>query len=498
MSRPPSTPSELSSTSVVKPKILLVDDEAELLVVLARALSKEGYDVGTYGSATAALDCLRAEANAVRAVIADVHMPELSGMALLEEIRESWPTIPVVLMTGESAASTAVEALRKGAYDYLLKPFDLQQDLFPVARRAVEYCLLQRRNRYLEHQLDQSVPTDHIVGESEGILGVLSLLPSIGRTDATVLLLGESGTGKELVARAIHAHSPRCRKPFVAINCASFTESLLESELFGHVRGAFTGAVRAHRGLFEQASQGTLFLDEIAELSPAIQARFLRVLEEGQVRPVGSDEARPVDVRIIAATHRDLKALAKEGVFRQDLFFRINVIPLPLPPLRERKDDIPLLARHFVEEHAVRLGTAAKSIDDRALAALAAYDWPGNVRELENVIERALVMSTADTIELGDLPRSLPPPARPAVAASDDPLLGYAEAKEAFELTYLSQVLATANGNLAAAARLAKTDRSNFRRLLKRAGLDARSPADRAPKLGDDAPSSRSRGKPNG
>ena len=467
----PNRSEPLGASSAPEPaRIVVVDDEVLLLNALDRSLGREGYAVETYRSAEEAMPALRSHASDVNVVLADLRMPGMDGLEFLAVVRESWPELPVVLMSGQATVGSAIAALRSGAYDYLLKPFDAEEQLFPVIRRATEHSRLARRNCELERRLNLSEPFEHMIGHCAAMRTVFELVRSVAPSGATVLVLGETGTGKELVARALHARSPRSARPFVAINCAAFTESLLESELFGHVRGAYTGAVETRRGLFEQASGGTLFLDEIAELSPATQARLLRVLDNGKVRPLGGEAPKDVDVRVIAATHRDLAALVANGAFRQDLYFRINVVSIALPPLRERIDDVPLLVRHFLDEHAARTETCARALDGAALAALCARSWPGNVRELKNVVERALTLARGDTLQLSDLSVAalLPEPVHPLAPPG---IAGFAKAKAGFEQAYLEQVLERAEGNISEAARLAEMDRSQLRRILRRSGL---------------------------
>jgi DNA-binding NtrC family response regulator len=471
MSRPPSPEPTGLAAERATARIMVVDDDEALLRVLARSLSRGDWEVVTYQSAERAIEALRASASDVSAMLVDLWMPGLDGIELLTEVRGCWPELPVVLMTGDATVDSAIQALRKGAYDYLRKPFDVDAQLLPVIRRAVERCQLVRRNSDLERRLDLDERFQQLVGKSKVMRDLFALVRSVALSDASVLVLGETGTGKELVARAIHASGPRSAHPFVAINCGAFTETLLESELFGHVRGAYTGAVRSRRGLFEQATGGTLFLDEIGELSATSQARFLRVLDDGEVRPVGSESARPVDVRVIAATNRDLPALVAQGSFRQDLYYRINIVSLTLPPLRDRREDIPLLVRRFIDEHAARNGIAPRAIEGAALAMLSAYGWPGNVRELKGVVERALALSTGDSLQIADLSAiwtGPPPPPEP-----QGPVPTFAEAKAEFERHYLERVLAQADGSVTAAARMAGVDRSQLRRLLRRANLEA-------------------------
>jgi len=377
------------------------------------------------------------------------------------------------VVTGASDLASAIGAMRAGAYDYLVKPVDPETTLLPSVRRALERKQLITQNAQLRRQLGALDRSDGIVGDSPALRDVLAMITAVAATDATVLVTGETGTGKELVARSVHQHSRRSGRAFVAINCGALTESVLESELFGHARGAFTGAVGARRGLFEEASGGTLFLDEVGELTPATQVRLLRALQEGQVRPVGANKSVVVDTRIVAATNRDLIAEVERGQFRQDLYYRLDVMRIELPPLRARPQDVPALAQHFLRKRSERLGKVVKFIDEAVLAKLAEHPWPGNVRELENAIDRAIVLAKGDTIGVELLPSILRAAPQSQDAAHDPRYaLPLAEARAAFEEDYLRNVLERAGGNTAQAARLAGVDRSNFRRLRKRIGDD--------------------------
>jgi two-component system response regulator HydG len=425
------------------------------------------------------LDALSDNADEVDLVISDINMPTMSGLELLSSIRDNWPDLLVVLLTAEGEVSTAVDAMRRGAYDYITKPFDPIETLMPAVRRAIERRRLVARNQFLQRQLDVSALNPDIIGESKPIRDILSIVAAAAPTDATVLVLGESGTGKELVARAIHSQSKRAAKPFIAINCGALGETVLESELFGHVKGAFTGALSARKGLFEEASGGTLFLDEVGELTLATQVRLLRVLQEGTLRPVGSNETRKVDVRVVAATNRDLTQEVENGTFRQDLFYRLDVLSILVPPLRQRPSDITLLLHHFVRKHSARFGKKISHVTPDAIERLAGHRWPGNVRELENAVERAIVLATGDTLTVDVLPPALRAPGR-APAQPEDPrfLTPLQEAKSSFEQEYLEKVLERANGKVADAARFAGIDPSNFRRLLKRSGPGQGKPQD--------------------
>ena len=451
--------------------LLVVDDDPLPLGVLRATLNAQRFHTLTAQSGAAALALLDQHASEIDCVLTDLYMPGVSGMDLLMYVRERWPEISVIVLTGHADVQTAVTAIRAGAYDYLVKPVDTVEALPTVLRRAIEHHRLLTRNRYLEQRLDAAERFGGLVGNCRSMRQVYSSVSHVAVTDATVLVLGESGTGKELVARSIHEQSARAGRSFVAINCGALTETLLESELFGHERGAFTGAVARRHGLFEEASGGTLFLDEVGELSAATQVRLLRVLQERHVRPVGSNRSIPVDVRVVAATNRNLEEEVAARRFREDLFYRLNVVAIELPPLRARGDDVLLLAHHFLEKHAARHHKKIAVIAPRALEALVAHDWPGNVRELENAIERAVVLNGSESITLDALPALLRTPSSPTARASGATELPLVEARARFERRYLTEILDAAQGSLTAAAKQAGMDRSNFRRLLKRHGI---------------------------
>lgn len=450
--------------------VFAVDDDPSTLRVVERMLSREGFECKTFESAEAVLQALASESSDVDLILSDINMENMTGLDLLAAVRETWPDIVMVMLTAEGDIGTAVEAMRRGAYDYLTKPFDPVDTLLPAVKRAIERGRLISRNRFLQRQLDVQALNTEIVGESHAIRDLLSLVTAAAPTDATVLILGESGTGKELVARAVHGQSRRAGKAFVAINCGALSETVLESELFGHAKGAFTGAVAARKGLFEEASGGTLFLDEVGELTMATQVRLLRVLQEGTVRAVGSNDSRQIDVRVIAATNRDLAQEVQDGKFRADLFYRLDVVALQVPPLRERPTDIPLLLHHFIRKHSTRFGRTINAVAPEALERLCAHRWPGNVRELENAVERGIALATSETLGLESLPPALRTPIRVPVGHADDErlLMPLAQAKAAFEQEYLEKALERANGKVSEAARFAGLDPSNLRRLLKR------------------------------
>ena len=466
--------------SDVKPtRVLVVDDEPTLLRAIESLLARKGHEVVALDSPIAATQRLAKEDFDV--ALLDIKMPDLSGLELLSAVKHRRPEVEVVMMTGHATVETALQAVRAGAYDYLTKPFEDVEHVARVVAKAAERKMLFDRNRQLETQLRERVGAagDGLVGNSAPIREVTRMIEAVAYSATTVLITGESGTGKELVARALHSRSPRKAQPFVALNCGALTETLLESELFGHVKGAFTGAQRDQRGLFDAADGGTIFLDEIGDIPLATQVRLLRVLQEGEIKRVGSADAIKVDVRVIAATHRDLPKLVKAGRFREDLFYRLNVINIQLPALRERVEDVPLLAHHFLRRYADRLGKKVRTLSPEAIELLCGYRWPGNVRELENAVERAVVLCRGDAVTPPDLPPAVTgrtaPLVRDAPAAGDDAAwlsMSYAAAKEQalrrFEKTYVEALMKACDSNISAAARKAGMDRSNFKRVLRK------------------------------
>jgi DNA-binding NtrC family response regulator len=427
-------------------------------------------------------------------------MPGVSGLDVLREVKSIRADVECVMMTAHSRVEDAVTAVRIGAYDFLTKPFPSFDAVAISVSKAAERRRLIARARRLEEELERGGASGlgEMVGTSGAMRGVYRLVEGVASSSSTILVLGESGTGKELIARAIHRKSPREGRAFVAVNCSSIPDQLIESELFGHTKGAFTSAVAARAGLFELADKGTLFLDEVGDLSLAAQVKLLRALQEGEIKRVGSNETRVVDVRVIAATNVDLKEKIAAGRFREDLYYRLNVIALALPPLRERREDIPLLAQHFVKKYARAAGKEVLRISPEVLSALTTYAWPGNVRQLENAIERSVVLARTDEIALSDLPEGIAPEApRPRAAetpaalpsaggddseaaleriAAELAALPYPEAKKRllrdFDRLYAAQLLGRAGGNVSEAARLAGLDRSNFRRVVRRHGSD--------------------------
>src|SRR6266852_3955723 len=390
-------------------RVLIVDDETSILMLLKEALTAWGYQVATAGTATDALAVVRTQV--FDAAITDIRMPDMSGLELLKQLKAHDESIEVVIMTGYPTIASAVEALKEGAYDYLSKPLILDE-LKHLMQRLMERRFLRGEVHTLRARLGEELTVNELIGASAPMQRVKDVIGKVAVTDSPVLIEGESGTGKELVAAAIHRLSIRAKGPFLPVNCSAIPPDLLESEFFGHVRGAFSGAVADALGLFRSANEGTIFLDEIAELSPGLQVKLLRVLQEMQVRPVGSTKTHLVDVRVIAATNRDLDRSIADGRFRQDLYYRLNVVRVSLPPLRARREDIPALVNHFLRRFSRRFRREIRGIAPEALVALQAYDFPGNVRELENLIERAYAMGARDHISLTDLP-SLTLSARP-------------------------------------------------------------------------------------
>ena len=436
-------------------RLLIVDDDADLLKLLSMRLEAAGYEVTAVASAEAALAKLDVQRPAL--VLSDVQLPGMDGLALFNVIRERHPALPVILLTAHGTIPDAVAATAQGVYTYLTKPFDGRALLDTIAQ-ALTLTAVHR-----DDSADQAW-RESIVSRSNVMAEVLAEARLVAASQAPVLIRGESGSGKELLARAIHAASPRAHRPFVAVNCGAIPEPLLESELFGHVKGAFTGALANHRGLFQAADGGTLLLDEIGDMPMPLQVKLLRVLQEHQVRPVGASASVPIDVRILSATHRDLEAALAEGQFREDLYYRLNVVSLTLPSLDVRREDIPLLAQHFLQKLATKYDKRLNGFAPEALKALTMAAWPGNVRQLHNVVEQVSALATSPLIPLSLVQRALRSPSIE--------VLPYAEARQRFEREYLVGLLKLTDGNVADAARLADRNRTEFYRLLQRNGLD--------------------------
>jgi len=441
-------------------RILVVDDDRSSRDLLGRILASEGHRVTALEDGKEAIAVLD-RGDPPDLVVSDIRMAEVDGLQVIDAYRRRAPDTPVILVTAFGNVDGALEAIRRGAADYISKPYDVDAIKVVVAR-SLKQRELALENRHLRHGLREKYRLENVVGRSEGMLHVYKTAARVASTDATVLIQGESGTGKELVARAIHASSPRSEGPFVAVDCGAIAEGVLESELFGHARGAFTGAQATRRGLFEEADHGTLFLDEIGDVGPGLQARLLRALQEGTVRPVGTNEPVAVDVRVVAATNRDLEQAVKDGAFRADLYYRLDVVSIRIPPLRERREDVPLLAEHFAHKHGRAEGA---TLSPAARDLLVAYDWPGNVRELENVIARALAMNPSGVILPEDLPEAVrgaarAQPAPAGLAAGDRPTLADLERR------YAAQVLKETGGNKTRAAEVLGIDRKTLYRLL--------------------------------
>jgi DNA-binding NtrC family response regulator len=444
-------------------KVLVVDDEPSILRLLNEALTQWGYQVTTAANAGEAIEALRT--GLFDAAITDIRMPDMSGLELLREIKKHDDAIEVLVMTGYPTIASAVEALKEGAYDYLSKPLILDE-LRHLMARVTERRFLKGEVHSLRARLGEELAVNELVGNSPPMQRVKDIIAKVAATDSPVLIEGDSGTGKELVAAAIHRLSARAKGPFIPVNCSAIPEDLLESEFFGHVRGAFSGAVSDALGLFRGAHDGTIFLDEIAELSPALQVKLLRVLQEMQVRPVGSTKAYPVDVRVIAATNRDIEKAIADSRFRQDLYYRLNVVRISLSPLRARRDDVPALVNHFLRRFNRRFRRDVRGIAPDALAALSAYDFPGNVRELENLIERAFAMGAREQITLADLP-SLAKPAGVAPGAATGAIPQLADVEKELIL----RALAYYTDDKEAAARALGISRRTIYRRLKEYGM---------------------------
>lgn len=444
--------------------ILAVDDDVIACQLLQEVLQKEGYRVSM---ATSGQDAIRlAEEVPFDLAILDIRMPDISGIEVLTALKRLNAQMPVLMTTAYSSMQTAIEATRQGAYDYLSKPCKIEE-LTLTVKRALEQTRLLRENQYFRQELREKYKFENIVGTTPAMLEIYKTVARLVDSKTTVLIQGESGTGKELIARALHFNGVRAERPFIAVDCASLTESLLESELFGHVRGAFTGAVATKKGLFEQADGGTIFLDEIAEVSPALQAKLLRVLQQHEIRRVGGTEFIPLDVRVVAATNQDLETLVKAGRFRDDLFYRLNVVTLHLPPLRERQDDLPLLANYFLRKYSEANDKLITHITPEALHMLCSYDWPGNVRELEHTIERAVTLTMNNCLLPEDLPPKLQQPTAPTAPPPAQPWLSLDE----MEKQHMQAVLQATQGNKQKAAQILGINRRSLYRMAKRHGL---------------------------
>jgi two-component system response regulator HydG len=449
--------------SVPKPKLMVIDDLDSARAMMRRTLARS-YEVYDFASVAEALPAVeRAEFDAI---VTDLRMPGIDGLEGLKRFRAKVPDVPVILVTAFATVETAIEAMKAGAFDYLKKPYE-PEELELVVARAAEHARLRRDNARLREQLTGPRGAHGVIGQSQAIRDVTSILQRIAPSNVPILIEGESGTGKDLLARAAHAMSSRSGRPYVALNMSAIPENLAEAELFGHEKGAFTGADQARDGFFAEAEGGTLFLDELGLLPLSLQPKLLRVLQDGEYIPVGSRKPRKADVRIIAATNEDLAAQVKAGKFREDLWFRLRVVPVRLPPLRERREDIPLLIEHLIRKHAVRLNRPPLQPDAAALRALLDHPWPGNIRELEHAIERGLLLAQGPAITLADLPPELTP--SPVAEGGDDGR--YRRARDAWERRWLEELLREAGGSVGKAAELAGLHRSTLYEKLTRHGL---------------------------
>jgi DNA-binding NtrC family response regulator len=452
---------------VPKPRILIVDDDQGTLASLSRAFALEGYTALTAPSAARALEKLDEEA--VDAILSDVVMPEMDGLEFLSRVKAKAPEVPVILMSGQASVETAVKATRLGALDFVEKPVGLDRLLLTL-RNALRLDRLQRENRELQGYWRDELA---LIGESPGLRSLRALVERAAPSDVPILILGENGTGKELVARAVHDLSPRSAQPFIKMNCAAVPADLVESELFGHEKGAFSGAISQRRGRFEQADGGTLFLDEIGDMPAAMQAKLLRVLQDGEITRVGGTGEIKVDVRLISATNQDLDGLLREGRFRQDLYYRISTVVARVPPLRERASDVPALAEHFVQAASRRNHWRPRRLAQGAVDLLSQQSWKGNVRELRNVVERALILSSSDPLEAADVRAALPsaPAARSEPVPADGALRDLAEA---YEREVIRERLRRSGGHVTNAARSLGLERSHLYKKCKQLGIDMR------------------------
>src|SRR5579872_5528306 len=448
----------------MKPRILVVDDEEKLRRVIELQLATAGFDVDKAASAEEGLKL----AERADLVVTDLKLPGMDGLELLAAIRRQNMNAPVIVMTAFGSIEVAVQAMKAGALDFLLKPFSLDH-LMAIVQKGLEVRALRDENRKLREELGKRYEYDNIVGHSPAMQEIYSTISRVAPTRATVLLCGESGVGKDLIARAIHFHSPRKDRPFVKINCTALPENLMESELFGYEKGAFTGAAQSKPGKFEQADTGTVFLDEIGDVPPSIQVKLLRVLQEREFERLGSNKTRHIDVRVIAATNQDLRAALEQGTFREDLYYRLNVVPISIPPLRARREDIPFLAEHFVRALASDNGSPVRSITQAAVQKLTDYYWPGNVRELQNVIERSLVLCAGTTLDADDIKLETAPRPRPQTG---EHLLPDGVTLDEYEQSIIREALQRAEGNKSQAARLLGLTRNALRYRLTQMGLE--------------------------
>ena len=449
--------------------ILIVDDEKSLLELLGLVFKKEGYGVKTASSGVKALEML--DKNGIDLVITDIKMPQKTGMDILKAVKDRTPELPVIMITAYGSIQQAIEALKAGALDYVVKPFDVEE-LKIIVARGLEKRRLKEENILLKKDLKEKYSFERMIGKSRIMREIYDLIEKVAVTDSTVLVTGESGTGKEMAARAIHALSPRRDGQFVSINCAALPENLLESELFGHAKGSFTGAIAEKKGMFEAAGHGTLFLDEVGEMSPWTQVKLLRALQERTIRRVGGNDEIPVDVRIIAATNQDLKRRIHEGKFREELFYRLNVISFEMPPLRRRVEDIPILVTHFIQKHCEKMNKKLKRVAPEVFSLFETYPWPGNIRELENVIERLVAIEDRETVTAGCLPLEIvAPQAREETRFLFQPGFNMMAYIDDLSKKYVNQALAASGGNLRQAAALLGLSYRTIRYLIEKYDL---------------------------
>ena len=453
-------------------KILVVDDESKIRDHFSEFLGKEGFDIDTAENGQVAIK--KIDESFYDVVLIDLNMPKVDGMTVLRHLVENEPESIGIILTGYASVRNAVEAMKAGAFDYLAKPAKIEEVLI-VIRRAIEFRDLRRENYALKRQLKKKYKFKNFIGDTPSMNKVFRTIEKVADTDSTILILGESGTGKELVARAIHYHSARRDKPLIPVNCGAIPEELLESELFGHEKGAFTNAIRTRIGRFEMANGGTIFLDEIAEMSPHLQVKLLRVLQEQEFERLGGTRTIRCDVRIIAATNKNLEQAVEKGKFREDLYFRLNVIPIQLPPLRERKNDIPLLVNHFLEQMNKAKNKKIRGMEKEVLEALEAYDWPGNVRELENVIERMVILADGEYITVSDLPEKIAVHRRrPDISVTELPEEGVSlsQAVNQYERQLIISALEKTGWVKNRAAKLLRMNRTTLVEKIKKQGIE--------------------------
>ena len=453
-------------------KLLIIDDEKGILDLLTHVFKKEGYGVSTAMNAKRAIEIIDKEN--LDLILTDIKLPQKSGLEIMKHVLKTRPDVPVILMTAYGTIKQSVEALKAGAVDYVVKPFDVEE-LKIIIRQNLEKRSLKEENVRLRKELREKYEFRQMIGKSKKIQEVFDLIEKIAPTDSTVLITGESGTGKEMAARAIHDLGPRREKPFVSLNCGALPENLLESELFGHAKGAFTGAIANKKGMFEVAEKGTLLLDEIGEMSPMTQVKVLRALQERTIRQVGGTQEIPVDVRIICSTNQNLKEMIERGEFREDLFYRLNVLSLVMPPLRERNEDIPVLISHFLNKYSDKMGRPKKRIIPSVLARFESFSWPGNIRELENVIERIVAIEERETITLESIPLELygsPNQEEPSLKMESGFNLN--KTLDSLSSGYAQEALDASNGNLKLAADMLGINYRSMRYMIEKFGLQPR------------------------